>query len=540
MFAARKTSIVLRALPNTGRSLRVQHIPSLARFNSTLQESPVESRKNATPFDSGSLESYHTKLAKQMIQYSKRRNPNGLKNMSNIFQEMEEKSIKFNLDTWVYKLQMLAMKKDVRKLLATFDQILQRYTPSVEIFNVVIKALATEGSITEQVKILSAMREKGVKPDAVSYYNMLRNLHDFSRLEQALDIHETALSEGIRPNALSYDHIIRLCGEVDELDLGWKLLQDADKSNLPLNVTPSIGLPLLRSAAKLEKLDIVQGIWELIQRKNLRLPDDGTAIMVMNLAGKSGNIELASNMIDCLGNQGYQYQEHHFAPLVQAFVRQGDLKGAFSVLEIMRSCSISPTKHTASAIFETIEGDLEKIDQAFYILEQLKQEGKEIDTIAFNVVLGACVRAKDLHRSISTYQEAAKLNVQPNIDTYNYALDACLIARNRQMGDLILTHMKDANVRPNIATFTKRIMLACTQKDYEDAFLYLEEMKQYNIIPPRVCYEHLVKKLVRESDPRVKVALDEMETFGLEITPYLREYIANKGRRQDGDKKPSS
>ena len=288
------------------------------------------------------------------------------------------------------------------------------------------------------------------------------------------------------------------------------------------------------------QLDIVKGIWEITQRRNLSLPDDGTSLAILNLAGKKGDTALASQMIDSLGQEGHQYQEQHFAPLVQAFVTQGDIKGAFSVLEIMRSFSIPASKHTAFPILESIDGNIEKIDEAYYVLEQIKKEGRDVDTIAFNVVLAACVKARDLNRSISTYQEASKLGVQPNIDTYNYALDACVFARNRQMGDLILSHMKEANVRPNIATYTKRIMLACTQSNYEDAFLYLEEMKQYNIIPPRACYEHLVRKLVRESDPRIKVALDEMETFGLEVTPYLREYINNKGRRPPQEPSSSS
>lgn len=106
----------------------------------------------------------------------------------------------------------------------------------------------------DQARILDIMEERGVKANAVTYYNILKNTHDYSRLEQALDIHDKALKEGIRPNALSYDHLVRLCGEVDEFQLGWKMLQDADKANLPLDMTPGICLPLLRSAAKNEEV----------------------------------------------------------------------------------------------------------------------------------------------------------------------------------------------------------------------------------------------------------------------------------------------
>jgi hypothetical protein len=100
------------------------------------------------------------------------------------------------------------------------------------------------------------MKAKGVQPNALTYYNVLKTMHESRHIEQALDIHERALNEGIRPNALSYDHLVRLCGEFGELDLGWKMLQDADKANLPLRLTPGICLPLLRSAAKTENVSI--------------------------------------------------------------------------------------------------------------------------------------------------------------------------------------------------------------------------------------------------------------------------------------------
>lgn len=98
--------------------------------------------------------------------------------------------------------------------------------------------------------MLEIMKKKGVQPNAITYYNLIKTLHESRNIEQALDLHDKALKEGIRPNALSYDHLVRLCGEFDELDLGWKMLKDADKANLPLRLAPGIALPLLRSAAK--------------------------------------------------------------------------------------------------------------------------------------------------------------------------------------------------------------------------------------------------------------------------------------------------
>jgi len=114
---------------------------ALARFNSTLQV-PDLTQEQAGQKASDTvrpIKFYHTKLAKSMLAYTKQNIPNGLNTMSNIFKEMEAKGVNYNLDTWVYKLQFYALRKDNKRMLKTFDSILERYTPSVDVFNIVTK-----------------------------------------------------------------------------------------------------------------------------------------------------------------------------------------------------------------------------------------------------------------------------------------------------------------------------------------------------------------------------------------------------------------
>jgi hypothetical protein len=123
---------------------------ALVRFNSTLQVPDLtqeQAGQNATA-TVRPIKFYHTKLAKSMVAYTRQNIPNGLNTMSYIFKEMDAKGVKYNLDTWVYKLQFFALRKDNRMMLKTLDTILERYTLSVDVFNIVTKVSKAKGSCT--------------------------------------------------------------------------------------------------------------------------------------------------------------------------------------------------------------------------------------------------------------------------------------------------------------------------------------------------------------------------------------------------------
>lgn len=234
-------------------------------------------------------------------------------------------------------------------------------------------------------------------------------------------------------------------------------------------------------------------------------------------------------MIQHIGDHGYHFSEPHFAPLLQAFAVKGDLKNAFAILDIMRTYGIEPEKETAFPIYHAIRGDISAIDNAYYALEELRGENKTVDVVALNVIIHACAMAGDLNRAIATYRESATLGVTPDVDTYNAVLEACIIAKKRDLGDVVVKEMKAAGISPNVATYAKMIALSCTQTVYDDAFKFLEEMKGYGIVPPEGTYIGLIKRLAKERDPRVHVALEEMELFGYKVEEGLREYVSTGG-----------
>ncbi|OAD76303.1 hypothetical protein PHYBLDRAFT_110160, partial [Phycomyces blakesleeanus NRRL 1555(-)] len=277
--------------------------------------------------------------------------------------------------------------------------------------------------------------------------------------------------------------------------------------------------------------EAVSFCWKKAVLENAMRPDEGICLDVIRVAGLSGDVKLATEVLQHLGENGYTYKEYYFAPLMEAFMNKGDLKSAFSVLDIMRASGITPSAQATLPIRNHLRNQIDKIDEAYFILEQLKKEDKSVDVTAFNVVLEACADAKDVERTVATYREAASLGVTPNVDTYNAVLIACINTRMRDMGKLVIVEMKKAGITPNTDTYTHMISLECTSREYENAFNYLEEMKSYGAIPPQMAYVALLRRLAQEADPRYLVAAEEMETFGYKV-PYAIQQNWLKAKEQ--------
>jgi pentatricopeptide repeat protein len=368
-----------------------------------------------------------------------------------------------------------------------------------------------------------------------SYYLLLKGMCNTNALEFALDTLEEMKKNGVAIHLASYAFVIGACLRLSDAHTAFDLLKEAEEAGLAVESQPRVYMDVMRVGANNDQPHIVEYCWnKAVGTFSLR-PDEGTLLDVLRVAAKTGNTQLATDIIRQLSTSGYPYKEHYFTPLMEAFIVKKDLKSAFNVLDIMRVSGIPPTMRATLPIRQQLKNDVDAIDKAYYLLEEMRKENKTVDISAFNVVVAACADAKDLERTVATYREAANLGVQANVDTYNCVLEACIQTRMKGMGNVVIEEMKKAGITPNLETYSKMMELSCTQKNYEDAFVYLEEMKSYDIAPPEQCYIILAGKLSFEKDPRFHMVLDEMETLGYNrLTSKIR---ANWNRQNNKNNK---
>lgn len=366
------------------------------------------------------------------------------------------------------------------------------------------------------------MEEKNIPFTHQTYYHLIKCMCKADQLELALDTMDEMKSKGIQPTLQIFSTLIEACLRLSDSITAYDLLKEVEGAGLGVESQPRIYMDVMRVGANNDDKKIVKYCWDKAVGQHAMRPDEGTCLNVLRVASKIGDTKLATDVIRQLSNSGYPYKEHYFTPLMEAFIVKNDLKKAFNVLDIMRVSGIPPSMRATLPIRKHLDKNVDDIDQAYYLLEEMKKENKTVDISAFNVVVAACADAKDITRTVATYREAANLGVSPNADTYNAVLEACVQTRMKGMGSVVVKEMKKAGINPNLETYSKMVSLACTERNYEDAFTYLEEMKSYDIVPPESCYTSLARKLADEKDLRFHMVLEEMETFGYRVTPRIR------------------
>lgn len=252
--------------------------------------------------------------------------------------------------------------------------------------------------------------------------------------------------------------------------------------------------------------------------------DEGLCISVLHTAARHGLTDLASDVLTQLRLTGIPWTEYHFAPLVEAFCRKNQVKEAFLLLDFMRtSGGITPLPETTLPIFNIISQDVDVVDLASAVLEDMHKAKEPIDRAALNVIVLASVYLEDLQRAVGAYKTFAEYGVEPDMYTFNTLLEGCIKAKHRLLGDRLLTDMKAKGIKPDATTYRNTILICLTQDVYEDAFFYLEEMKGAGFFPTREIYEALILKCISAMDVRKDIALHEMQESGFHISRKLEK-----------------
>ncbi|KXN90905.1 hypothetical protein AN958_02687 [Leucoagaricus sp. SymC.cos] len=436
--------------------------------------------------------------------------------------------------------------------------------PNLVIYNSLLAAAADDASWLDAWAILDDMLLNGIKPNAMSFNHLLhavrfKNSHFLSRVLSRME------ACGLKQNAQTVSHTIARHVAEGNLEMAVRHLLSVSKTGVvPTHQTvqsviifaarnnfarlaldlatwfewlsnrrleESVWVNCLIASAETAYAEGIERCWGIVTKEFKTLLDEGICVAVMNTAARHGLPALATEALQMLQTINISPQEHHFAAIVEAFCRKGEVKEAVLVLGLMSSSGIIPSIETADPIAEHIQENVTKIDEAWTILEQLREEGRHIDFVLPQAVIKAAVTYGDLSRAHAFSQALPSLGLAPGAEIYNSLLQGCIQTGNRQLGDTVLADMKNVKVRPNQDTYESVIQLCLTQSVYEDAFFYLEEMKAAGHKPPPSIYTAIIEKCLSSNDARHRIALEEMEACGYGIPSTLKRQLG--AERQD-------
>ncbi|KAK7035504.1 hypothetical protein VNI00_011797 [Paramarasmius palmivorus] len=445
-----------------------------------------------------------------------------------ILEEMKKNNVKPDINTYhsVFRTLKGAIAGD--DAVAIFDDMVTfGVQPDVQSFNYLIEPDFDAAELTVRVqanhhrgtsviwKILDRMKDMSIEPNASTYASIIRYFTGSTgQLETALRLLQEMQEKGLEPDVRTIQRVIELATEQGFPRLGVDLAEKFQSSSLR-TLDSAIWLNCLRaSAAALWREGVIKS-WEIVVQELQLNPDEGICIGVLNTAARTGSPDLATDALRVLKASNVPWQEYHFAPLVEAFCRAGQLKEAFIALEIMQSNNVNVLPSTSSPIVDLIKKDEDTFDATWSIVDEI-HKGKPLHISVLNIMLRAANALGDLQRAVGAYKSASEYNLKPDLETFNLLLEGSVGVSHRPIGDLVLADMKKASIAPDQTTYELMIKLCLTQGTYEDAFFYLEEEKGAGYTPSQSIYTALVEKCASNSDARYRLAMEEMKEMKYE------------------------
>jgi pentatricopeptide repeat protein len=397
--------------------------------------------------------------------------------------------------------------------------------------------------------LLEDMERHGVVPNTHTYYHIILRYVEAHNLEMCLQCFAEMNARGVSPSLRTAQVVIELAASLGHprlaLDIAYAFeatsIRKLEHKDWMRILDASTACHFVRSlffrSFTSHSCNVHQemGVTHAWQRAVVDLgvtPVEGQCIDVLHTTARCGLPNLAMHAVQVLIGLQVPLEEHHLAPVLEAFCERRMLEEAFSIVNLMRSSGVQCSPETALQLTNRICDNIDQVDEAWSILEKMKQQEKSVDVVSLNAIIHAAILLNDLQRAIGTYKAFSDFGVKPTISTFNHLLSGCISASHRELGDKLLSELRELGLVPDTITFERMVILCLTQTVYEDAFFYLEEMKGQGYMPPISVYTALIRKCVVSGDVRWKIALDEMKECGYAVSPTLQQFIDTGGKMQ--------
>ncbi|KAJ3827970.1 hypothetical protein F5880DRAFT_1533489 [Lentinula raphanica] len=425
--------------------------------------------------------------------------------------DMKRHKTKPDLDTYNYLLRSMSNNARSADAWAVFEDM-KSYgiQPDVKTFNALIEAHQHRNS-AYLWPIVRAMEEMGVEPNAATYGLIINYCVGSKNIENALRYLNIMKSKGIEPELRTLQTIVEIAAESGHARLALDIVNSFESDSVR-RLESDVWINCLTAASSCLWKDGVLQCWDyVVQELNLN-PGEGLCVAVLHTAARHGLPGLATDVFRVLKLTGVPLEEHHFAALIEAFCRAGQIKEAFLTVDIMQE-SVPVLPSTLLPLLEHVGKDIDTFDSTWGLMDEIHKE-RPLHPSSLNILIRAAVSLGDLQRAVGAYKSFADYGIQGDRETFHRLLQGAISAGHHRLGTRILEDMKKTDIDFDSRTYELLIQLALTQETYEDAFQYLEEMKSAGFKPSMNVYKSLVKKCSRTGDPRYTIACEEMEEMG--------------------------
>ena len=326
------------------------------------------------------------------------------------------------------------------------------------------------------------------------------------QLEMALDALDRIRKEGVRIESWLYDMIIYTLCSAEEFDAVIKLME-LRLSDGELNISASLWCYILDTASRALHHSATLFVYRARVETLYLNPPAGMCINILSTAARYADTYLATSVLRLLGRRsGNPIQLHHYEALLETYVNANDIRTALALLSLMSAAGHSPTDASTRPVYRHLCQSPELPAQAVSILQDLREEDRQVPIQAANVVMQAYIFQGDLSAALSIYKTLYKfgIDLKPNTGSYNVLFRGCAQGARKDLAMFLASEMVALKVPPDALTYD-RLILVClnSEDDIEDAWRYHEEMDAHGWWPRDGTILSLARRACEQGDRRV-------------------------------------
>ena len=401
-----------------------------------------------------------------------------------------------------------------------FDHLISKKMLKDEIiFNLILNGCSKKGDFDNLYRVYEEMLNNGIKPTNVTMNTLIDAFIRNDEIEKAWKIFGEMSKNQITPDNFTLSTLFRGIkkeAHYDYLLKGINIVKErCDNIDIILiNVLLDSCIKLKNSKDFLELFDFLvagkfsNGINEVTGEKKVIKPD----LITYNTYIKGCTQLKLYDKIDYVYEHIIEKNDINIVPndvtfnsLIDAYVRQNNMKKVFLLISKMQLYHIKPDNFTYTTIIKGLNKDSlnsnfnsnqgnkrDELDLAFQLFEKVKQFSKP-DEILYNCIMDACLRFNKIDKMLELYKEMLDNGINLSSVTCGIVIKAFGMKGDVDSALKMYEHMKLNKIKISSVTYGCLIN-ACTKNNkLAKAFELYESLNKEGIEMNTILYTTMIK-----------------------------------------------
>ncbi|XP_072972166.1 putative pentatricopeptide repeat-containing protein At5g65820 [Typha angustifolia] len=330
-------------------------------------------------------------------------------------------------------------------------------------------------TLTHTISTTPSSDENSLSAAADIAYRLLVRHHSRpAKLSLALS------SAGVDPSLPGLlDRVLLRCGDSSSLAL--RFFSWSSSHSPP---SPSSLRLLLKSLSKTRHFDL--SFFSHLADLHPSLLSPSLFVPLLRRFAAARLVSRALHLLDEMPRLGVPVDDHVFSSLLDALCKHGSVREAANLFEEMRERFPPTLRHFTSLLYGWCR--LGKLDEAKFVLVQMRKAGFEPDVVVYNTLLAGFAAAGKMEDGYELLREMRRKGCEPNAISYTTLIQGLCKRERMDEAMKVFVEMRRNNCAADGVTYATLINGFCKSGKISRGYEFLDSMVQLGVRPDPNAY----------------------------------------------------